>query len=121
MDYGNLQGCDEAKTYSLITFPNYNDGAYKGHFPLYPTRAALPSSNFRYQQNVPGQGWISVPLPSSWYDCSSWGEIKRENIAVGAYSTAGAGSQSTINVLVQSELAKTQYLEPDTKEDIDDN
>lgn len=121
IDNGNMQGCDAVKTYVFRDFANYNDGGNPGKYPLYPTKASVPSGYRlqRYDDNI--GGWTTMTyMPFNWYDCSNWGTIGKTYLAVGAYATGGAVTpeySDTVTILAQRGSAAVQNFAFDGMED----
>lgn len=110
IDNGNAQGCDAVKTYTFRDFPNYNDSGNPGKYPLHPTHPTN-WTQLRYQK-WNGEEWQTIgAVPSTWYDCSTWGTIGKTYLAVGAYATGGTITpeySDPVTVLAQSGSTATQ-------------
>ena len=106
IDNGNAQGCDAVKTYIFRDFSEYNDAGNPGKYPIYPTKASVPSGYRlqRYDGNI-GSWTTMTYMPFNWYDCSTWGTIGKTYLAVGAYATGGTITpeySDPVTVLAQS-------------------
>ncbi len=114
VDYGNLQGCDTAFSYTQITLPTAVSK------PANPTKQS--TITFVAPANISKGQKVTITLASigysNLYDCTTWehcyraSDISRAYIAKGAYVSGGgssSGGSITINDYIPEETRDRKW------------